>query len=249
MMIHLVAYRSVVPAGTSFSYVAPVADSQIRVEGNNVIVPPGMNNLLGVYAASGNLLRGRLETPSLRRTMLLDVVPVYQGGFVGLSDHVNLYVNAPLVLDESEPMRFMAIHGGSSGQSVYGLVWLGDGPVTPVVSPYFVAGAVAGDVDGTGEWENRSITFDQTLPAGRYTVIGARVELPEGVAFRLAFVGQSWRPGWLIDQDVSGVTSRAARGGALGIWGEFPHDQPPTIDIMTNRGGTPVVYLDLVKTG
>jgi hypothetical protein len=181
--------------------------------------------------------------------MLLDVVPVYQGGYVGWSDHVNLYVNAPLVLDESEPMRFMAIHSESGAEEVIGLVWLGDGPVTPVVSPYFVARAVAGEVEGLGGWENRSITFDQTLPAGRYTVIGARVEMAEGVAFRLAFVGQSWRPGWLIDQDVSQITSRAARGGALGIWGEFPHDQPPTIDIMAGDGGTPVVYLDLVKTG
>jgi hypothetical protein len=249
MMFHLVAYRSTVSVGTTFSYVTPVADSQVRVEGNNVIVPPGMNHLLAVYAASANLVRGRLETPSLRRTMLLDVVPVYSGGAVGAADHVNKFVGAPLTLDESEPMRFMAIHSGSSGRTVTGLVWLGDGPITPVVSEYFVGGAVGSNVTGSGTWENVSIMFDQTLPAGRYAVIGARVELAGGIAFRLSFVGQSWRPGWLIDQDVAGVTSRDARGGRLGVWGEFPHDQPPTVDVLASAGGTPVVYLDLVKTG
>jgi hypothetical protein len=249
MMFHLVAYRSLVPVGSTFSYVTPVPDSQVRVEGNNVIVPPGMNHLLAVYAASDALVRARLETPSLRRTMLLDVVPVYSGDAVRLSEHVNQFVGAPLTLDESEPMRFMAIHSGTEEEDVVGLVWLGDGPITPVVSEYFVAGATASKVIGTGGWENVSIAFEQTLPAGRYAVIGARVELMGGVAFRLSFVGQSWRPGWLIDQDVAGVASRDARGGRLGVWGEFPHDQPPTVDVITFSWGYPRVYLDLVKTG
>lgn len=248
-MFHLVAYRSTVAAGTTFSYVTPVADSQVRVEGNNVVVPAGMNHLLAVYVASANIQRGRLETPSLRRTMLLDVVPVYAGSGVGLSEHVNQFTGAPLTLDESEPMRFMAIHGGSSGEPVVGLVWLGDGPITPVVSEYFVGRATASSVAGSGTWENVSIAFDQTLPAGRYAVIGARVEMTGGIAFRLSFVGQSWRPGWLIDQTVAGVSSRDARGGRLGVWGEFPHDQPPTVDVLASAGGTPIVYLDLVKTG
>jgi hypothetical protein len=248
-MFHLVAYRSLVSVGSAFSYVTPVPDSQVRVEGNNVIVPPGMNHLLAVYAASDALARARLETPSLRRTMLLDVIPVYSGGLVGLSEHVNQFVGAPLTLDESEPMRFMAIHSGTAAEEVVGLVWLGDGPITPVVSEYFVAGATASRANGTRDWENVSIAFEQTLPAGRYAVIGARVEMVGGVAFRLSFVGQSWRPGWLIDQDVAGVASRDARGGRLGVWGEFPHDQPPTVDVITYSAGYPHVYLDLVKTG
>jgi hypothetical protein len=248
-MFHLVAYWSVVPAGGGFSYITPVADSQIRVEGKNVIVPPGMNHLLAVYAGSEHLRQARLETPSLRRTMLLDIVPVYVGDQTGLSEHVVKFLSAPLTLDESEPMRFMARHALGSGENVTGLVWLGDGPITPVVSEYFVGRAVCPPVSGNGTWENVSITFDQTLPSGRYAVIGARVEMANGLAYRLAFVGQSWRPGWLTDVGVDSITSRDARGGALGVWGEFPHDQPPTIDILAADSGNPVVYLDLVKTG
>jgi hypothetical protein len=248
-MFHLIAYRSVVPVGTSLSYITPVADSQVRVEGNNVIVPPGMNHLLAVYAASGYLAQARLETPSLRRTMLLEVVPVYTGEYVGTSDHVNRFIDAPLTLDESEPMRFLAKHTNTGSETAVGLVWLGDGPISPVVSEYFVARAIGQEVAGDGDWENVSITFDQTLPAGKYAVIGARLELTVGIAFRLSFVGQSWRPGWLIDRDIAGVASRDARGGRLGVWGEFPHDQPPTVDVLASAGGTPVVYLDLVKTG
>jgi hypothetical protein len=249
MMFHLIAYNGSVAAGTNFSYVAPVADSQVRVEGNNVIVPPGMNHLLAVYSASAHLAQARLETPSLRRTMLLEVVPVYSGGFVGTPDHVNRFIDSPITLDESEPMRFLAKHSAVGSEVVVGLVWLGDGPISPVVSEYFVSRAIGQEVAGDGVWENVSITFDQTLPAGKYTVIGARVELNGGVSFRLSFVGQSWRPGWLIDQSVGGVSSRDARGGRLGVWGEFPHDQPPTLDVFSNSPGNPIVYLDLVKTG
>jgi hypothetical protein len=208
-----------------------------------------MNHHMAVYATAVHLARARLDTPSLRRTMLLDVVPVYYGTAAGVSDHVNLFVGAPLTLDESEPMRFMAIHSGSVGETVTGLVWLGDGPITPVVSEYFVAAATTSGVTGTGGWENVSITFDQTLPAGRYAVVGARVEMTGGYAFRLSFVGQSWRPGWLIDQNPTWLASRDARGGRLGVWGEFPHDQPPTVDVIAGAGGTPLLYLDLVKTG
>jgi len=270
-MFHLVAYLHYIPPGTEFKYINPIPDSQLRIEGYNVIVPEGLNHVIAVYAGGHYIERARLETPSLRRNMLLEIAPIFRGEYVGKWDHVHIYKEAPLTLDASEPMRFLAYHNDTNARGVLGLVWLADGPITPVVSEYFVARAICGNINRTGEWVNVSITFDQTLPAGRYQVIGARLQMASAIAFRLSFVGQSWRPGWLACrpfvpttlaiskeetqqailayEEISSTVDYPIRGGRFGVWGEFPHDQPPTVDVLTNGYGTPVLYMDLVKIG
>jgi len=246
-MFHLVAYRSTVPAGSNFVYLTPVPDSQIRIEEKNVIIPSGLNHIIAVYAHSDFIARARVETPSLRRNMLLEIAPVARSIEPDQWEYINYYFDTPIVLDESEPMRFMAFHDQSTAQEITGLVWLADGAITPVTQEHFVARAVCQQIQGSGVWENVSITFDQVLPAGRYGVIGARLEFRNGIAYRLSFVGQSWRPGWVVDLFYQSAMDYPVRHGKLGVWGEFPHDQPPTVDILAFGSGQPILYLDLVR--
>ena len=45
------------------------------------------------------------------------------------------------------------------------------------------------------QWTNAQLTFDQALPAGRYQIVGGRMESAGLLAWRCVIVGGLWRPG------------------------------------------------------
>jgi len=245
-MFHLAVFGAYIDPGPGFKYVAPRPDPMLRIEGNNIVIPEGLNYLVAFAAYSPNIAQARIETPSLRRTVLLEIRPLCLNTFINDDKYVIKRLENPIVLEVSEPMRALAYHTYTGPQWIYIPVWLADGPISPVTEDYFTIRAVGTPTAGTKQWENVTITFDQTLPTGRYAMIGARCEGPSGL-FRVCFVGQAWRPGGPTEDSHFSFNGISFRAGGWGVWGEFPHDQPPTFDILTTEAGQPVFYLDLVK--
>lgn len=245
-MFTLVGYSETYTGAATLDQVTPIADAHVRVEGNNIIVPPGMANLLGVYGLGSVLTQVRIDTPSLRRMLLLDVEPFDTNAEpASIPPLFNMFYS-PIALDEAEPMRFLASASGAG--TVTGLVWLGDGAQSPVTGEIFTARATASVSCTTGAWTNGALTFDQTLPAGRYQCVGMRAYGAGLAAARLVFVGQSWRPGCIGFDGYGDIDHPIFRRGAAGIWGEFTHDQPPTVDFLAVAStSSEVVYLDLIK--
>ncbi|GAI92334.1 unnamed protein product, partial [marine sediment metagenome] len=91
--------------------------------------------------------------------------------------------------------------------------------------------------------------FAQTLPAGRYAVVGMRAQLQENVASRLVFPDTSPRPGVMGRSRYYELDLPEMRYGGLGNWGEFEHDAPPTIDILATAATELPHYiiLDLIQ--
>lgn len=245
-MFTLVGYYRSFTAAATLDYVTPIADAHVRVEGNNIIVPPGMSNLLGVYGVSSVGTALRIDSPSLRRTLLLDVEPIDAASTP--SSYAPLFdlFYKPLPLDDAEPMRCLASVSGAGAFT--GLVWLGDGAQSPVSGEIYTALATSSTTCTTGAWTNGALTFAQTLPAGRYQCVGMRARGANLAAARLVFVGQSWRPGCIGTTAVNTVEKDVFRSGGLGVWGEFTHDQPPTVDFLAVGSCTSqTVYLDVIK--
>ena len=245
-MFTLIGYNETFTGAATLDPVTPIADAHVRVEGNNIVVPGGLNHLLGVYGLGSVLTGVRIDSPSLRRTLLLDVEPIDTGSEPASYPPLFNMFYAPLPLDEFEPIRFLASVSGAG--TATGLVWLGDGPQSPVAGDIFTARATAGVTCTTGAWSNGALTFDQTLPAGRYQVVGMRAYGAGLAAARLVFVGGTWRPGCIGFDGYNDVENDVFRRGKLGVWGEFAHDQPPTVDFLAVAStSSEVVYLDLIK--
>jgi hypothetical protein len=85
-----------------------------------------------------------------------------------------------------------------------------------------------------GAWVNGAITFLQTLSAGRYAIVGMRAQASNAVAARLVFQEVSHRPGVLAVAADGYPDIKALRYGGFGVFGEFEHDVPPTVDILAN---------------
>lgn len=230
-----------------FRYIPPLADQHIRVEGNNVIVPGEMAHLLGVFAVGAHASRVRIESPSLRRTLLLDVSPVSRIDSRIRSLCWHRMFNSPIPLDPSEPLRFLGMNTGTATSPIFGLVFLGDGPQTEMTGEVYSVRCAPVVVTVPGVWASYPLFLEQTLPAGRYVCVGARAEGNNLLAARFIFVGQAWRPGVIGLINVDDLEWEGFRRGGLGVWGEFTHDQPPVLEVFSTATGTVHVHLDLVR--
>jgi len=236
-----------------------IDDPHMRVSGNDIYVPE-LNRIMGALAAGADMTECRLQSPSLRRMANQRIAPVGKQALPlvrsvaavdDVGDDANLLYHDfrvnPRVLDIAESLNAYAANGGDTAEWI--LAWLMDKIEPLPAGTMFSIEATTNPTGVLGNWVNDALTFSQTLPAGRYAVVGMRVEDTAVVAARLVFVGLPWRPGVI---GVSGTDLgdiKAFRFGGTGSWGEFEHDAPPTVDTLANAAGaiTPEVILDLVQ--
>ena len=247
-MFTLVGYTESQDTSGNLTYVAALADQHVRVEADNIVVPAGMANLLGACALGATLSRAQVETPSMRRTLLLDLAGLNIGAepVFPLAYHQGFY--NPIPLDEFEPMRALVAETAEGAEREFVLVWLGDGPQAPVTGDIYTVRATSTQTLVANTWTNGALTLAQTLPSGRYQVVGFHAVSAGLIAARLVFVGGTWRPGVIgADSQADGIPDLFRRG-ALGVWGEFAHDQPPTVDFLSvSADEAETVHLDLIK--
>lgn len=227
---------------------AAIPDPHVRVEGNNIIVPPAVP-MLGVAWANGvNLDRAQFQSPSLRRVLNLEISPVNIGA--ALLSPLPLWkaYEHPIQLDPNEALSVVASESGAGAtrQNVFACIF--DKPVEPINGDIRSVRVTAATTLGAFGWTNASLTFDQSLPAGRYQMVGGRFRSASLLAWRAVFVGYTWRPGapgWVTDAQVDPYLFRS---GGLGVWGEFDHNLPPTIDFFASAADTSETgVLDLIK--
>jgi len=216
-------------ANSTLDAIQPVADEHVTVSGNDLTVPE-LNHIVYVAASGVDASRVQLQAPSLRRLWLEDIGEMGNGGLLGAVNHIGVdYREDPLPLEVSEKLNVYTIHTSD----MYVMINLADGAISPVHGDIRTIKATTTLALKEGQWVHGTLSFAQTLPAGRY------------------HVGYTWRPG------VPGVSSLVEPGdeifrrGKFGVFGEFEFDQPPSIDILGDRDEASATekefYLDLIQ--
>jgi hypothetical protein len=250
-MFTLVGWSEAQSYGAALAAIAALPDPHVRVEGSNIIVPPDLGFLGAVMGIGAYISQVRMESPSLRRVALLDLVGLNIDAEPVSPNVVHNQFHAPIMLDAYEPMRALVSNTASSGTTrVTVLAWLTDGSLAPSRGEIYTIRAAASATLTAYAWTNAALSFSQVLPAGRYQVVGMAAQSAGLLAARLVFVGGKWRPG-CVGQDAAGdITPEIFRHGRLGVWGEFTHDAPPTVDFLSSSADTSeIVWLDIVKVG
>lgn len=234
---------------TAFAAVDAIADPHVRVSVNDIYVPM-WNKLMMVYPGGAGMTQCRMQSPSLRRLANQRVTPVFDntlpaGGWTGdvLSDyHLN-----PRTLDIAEALNAFVYNTGNTREWI--LVWLMDKLEALPAGEIFAIEADTTITAVTAAWVNGALAFKQTLPAGRYAIVGMRVEDTACVAGRLVFPDIGPRPGCIGTYATSIRDLPIFRQGRLGSWGEFEHDAPPTFDLLSSADGakTPEIIFDLIQ--
>lgn len=248
-MFHLAAfYQSVDPAG-ALTKLAAVADQAIRTDGNDITIPSAIANLLaeaGLSAATGPSY-AQVQSPSLRQLANQDVDPIVAAVVFGANPSVQAHFANPRPLKGNESVNFLVNATGGVAAANYGLIWLGDGPIQKANGNIFSVRATGAATLAAGTWVNTALTFDETLPAGTYNVVGMRAIGTNLVAARLVFVGGQYRPGVPAVNAVGDQDFRFGRYGSMGSFGVFDVNQPPTLDCLGVTDTSQTVVLDVVK--
>lgn len=251
-MFTLIAYSETIPtSANAYTAVAAVADQTMKIEGDRVYIGD-LNQIVGYGVACGQAVSAAyLSSPSLRRVALLDILPIRQSDDFAVPKSFAFKPDSPLSLEPNEGLEAY-VHtneGSPTDSSVIGVL-LADGPISPVSGEIFHVKATATITEVADTWVNTELTWRQTLPVGRYAIVGAMAMIVDGMLFRFAPIGGAYRPGGVCGITIGDELPSIQRNGGLGVWCEFDQVTPPSVDILSNEdaAGTALqMVIDLIK--
>jgi hypothetical protein len=234
-MFHLSAfYVNAAASTTAFQQAIAVQDQALPPFNNNVMIPPTLNKLLGGFAYGATIGRAQLQSPSLRIPAQMDISEI-SSTLVTLQNQprMKLYMAGMPTLAPGEQVSAFTVNTAGATDNEIVAIWLADKVPTATTSEFRTIRATAATTLVPLTWSNTgTLLFEQTLPPGKYNVLGARVQSATGVLFRLVFPGYPWRPGALANTDAFGIDNLWTRYGVLGPWGTFDTTTFFTVDIM-----------------
>jgi hypothetical protein len=257
MPAHLCAFTASISPNTETELSVVQDDVLSRSGDTRFFVPADVNNIHWAAALSANLLRAKIEAPSLiTRRITLDIIPHVRGAIkFPLSYRPIAIQSPPVTLTPTEAISVKAIQGGTAAERVYALIQLG--------SPTIEA-APAGDVKRVraisattlkaNEWTTCPLTLETELEAGTYALVGMIPISANAIAARAIIRGQVYRPGVPAlagsEADVKTFEANYMQLFSGYLFGTFTHTELPQIQFLSSAADTSeVVYLYVVKTG
>lgn len=242
--------ESLDPAGVMVN-LAAVIDQHVKTSGDYITVP-SLNQIVGAYACAGTVAdEARLVSPALRRTNPYYITPV-EGAIAPSVDPLMMYhPESPIVLDVNESLETQHDGDPAAAEQLATIVWLADGPITPISGEIFTVNAHITLAQVVNSWEFSEITFPDSLPVADYDVVGARLVCSGGIAFRFVPVGEANRPGGVCASAVNAKDPWSQRFGRMGVWFSFNTVQPPGVEVLGSAAAgsaTYELYIDLIKT-
>ncbi len=250
-MLHTVAWSQNVDLGGVLTSINAVPDQSMKTVGTSIYVNQ-FNKLIGAMSFGGaSNVQARLVSPSLRRFQPFEIIPLNLGLIptANFQHSVDNYIVKSLDVDEQLEAQLNSNPAAAEQISV--AAWLADqeikevyGDITPVRFQFTVT-LVA------GVWNFAAIDFIDDLAVGTYTCVGLDVIVPTGVIARLVPVGAYNRPGVPCMQTLAGQDPKKTfRNGHMGELCTFPHNNPPSIEILASADVASATYygvMDLIK--
>lgn len=213
---------------------------------SNYTLPEPLRLFMG-WALSATVTLARVNTPSLRNIQQPAITPVQQSATpLSLVPFIAWGPTGPMIPAADE--LGVDMDAGAAEQQHAGL-WMHDGNMNFNPGSIITAHATAAITGTANIWNAGTFAFDQTLPAGRYQVIGMDIVGTRVVAARLIFPAGNKRPGCMGRTALTVLPNVIFRAGRLGAWGEFTNTAPPSLEILPTGGAgvTQSLFLDLVK--
>lgn len=244
-MFTLIGYYEEIAALEVLTLINGIADQHVRVADDDIYIPE-LDHIAGVISNGFSMTDIQLRSPSLRRLALYDVSPLGNELTPAGSAHGDFRPYSPIALEKNEVLNVAIAHTAVHPALV--VVILSDGAITPVTGEIFTVKATSAIAGVAGTWEAGVLNIVQTLPVGRYQVVGMAPSGNAVVAARLVFIGYQWRPGAPAVQAIGRSEAKEFRYGNFGVFGEFDHITPPSAEILCVAGSiTQEYYLDLIK--
>ena len=272
-MFHLETFSSSIATGANtfaqLTYVSTDAVLQKLV--NGMQVSPQLSKLMAVMGVGAHLVHVRAQAPSMLPNPYVSLSPNNRGSAFESPPRFWDYSNNPIALRLTEEFDIFATQNSGGSETEYVACLFTDGVMTPApavrtgptingVGGFFTLHGTATTTLTAGAWTNipaSSITFDQSLPAGTYAVVGMRAFSATGLFFRLfPQYTPLWRPGGVCVQaydqlDPPGQRFVSGWGRSTsnwGVWLNFYSNTVPGLEIFAVSADTAEeVWFDVIK--
>lgn len=227
---------------------AALPDQALQVNGDQIIVPNDLTQLIFYYALGPNATRAWIVSPSLRRMYNEEIFPLDLAAIATDQSLVVDHSQSPLILDAGEPLEAWMAEGAAGASRVTILAALADGLPVPQSGDFHTIRVTSSTAAVANVWSNVTLTFNDVLPSGMYAVVGGMMQSANMQAWRLVFKGGSYRPGAPGVSTIGLRHNRLFRNGNLGVWGTFENLTPPSMDVLCNGADAAFMgVLDLVQ--
>ena len=230
----------------------PVTDALVTVQNGRFIFPSDVQ----IGAIQGLIVDGsrmRINTPQFRSVALPEVYPVKITAEQGDNPVMVGPIWDTLRIPKNDEFGFdVSRAGAGAGDCFAGLWYAPRKPIAPQ-GPVITMRATATITLTVGTWVAGALTFDQSLPYGKYAVVGMAAICGDAVFARLAFPGDTqWRPGVpAVEAYGSYPNPQMFRYGEFGLFGVFDSTAQPLVEVLGHTAGAEagVYLLDLIKIG
>jgi hypothetical protein len=244
-----VYYNGAVGANVTDFDLAAITDQSITISNGHYIFMVPIK-VIGAYGLGTSLTRVKLQTPKTRARANPYIRPFDRAIVVPDRAHYADLKACPIALNPIDETQVLVSNNlGAATEIETVAIWVDDGNTQHQQGDTFTVRATTVVAPAAGVWTAGTITFDQVLPAGRYSVIGMEAIGGNIMVARLVFPGQSWRPGVIGSPTaISGYPGDYFRHGYLGEFGQFESIAQPQIEILSvGAQANPDIYLDLIK--
>lgn len=247
-MIHTVAYfSSAVTAGATDFDLPAIAEAPSTIQNGHFIFQRDVK-IVGAYALGVALTRAKIQTPRLRALSNPYIRPIERSAAVPNRPLFADMTQAPLFLGAIDETAALVSNDAGAGTTISVFLWVDDGATPHPVGQTFSARATLSGAGVAGTWTQHTMVLEQTLPAGRYSVVGMVVISTLAAVARLVFPGQIWRPGVINAVLTGNYIGDYFHRGYMGELGQFESTAQPAIEMFSLGAAAPSeVYLDLIK--
>ncbi len=246
-MMHVLAFRLAASAVANNQDIPGVTDGFASLQNNHYILQQDWWVRWAAVLGAG-VTNARLNTPALRAISLPSLQPVETAATAGSRPGIAEFPAAQVRIKAIDETALEA-SDGTGAIPINALVGLVDNNNQNIPSgPVSILRATASITAGNGVWGQGTFTLDQTLPAGRYAVIGMDAIGTNLVGARLLFAGGGPRPGVLARTAIANKPDPSFLADSFGNWGEFESTAIPLVELFGN--GAPVTqtfFLKVVK--
>jgi hypothetical protein len=250
-MHNLIAFSSSIVNGSVYAQVLGAPDQSMPMDSANRFIMPGPWQMLAAHAAQANLTAARVNSPSLRGMFVPEIYPGRVAATPGNTNGPITFHGRGPRLVQNEGVEVDISAGGAAAAQAFCALWVAPSIVPAPQGAVYTMPATATITAALGVWAFGTLAFSQTLPAGRYAVVGLGVVAANTMYARLVYPGVSnFRPGVVVqgtygDQPIDDYF----RYGRMGSFGEFESTALPQLEVFGTGAGAaaPTAYLDLVK--
>ena len=248
-MHHLLAFEEAVGTVADTDLDA-ITDDIVTIQ-NSHFFPSQDLKLVWAFACGATIDRAKIVTPMLRQITPPFIRPVNLGAAPISQQDVADYSEYPFQLRRNEEIAVELTSAIAMGtEQSFALLGVTQGLMPVPQGDIFTIRGTSTTAGVANTWVTTAMTWADTLPEGRYAVVGLDVVGAVEIAARLIFEEQTWRPGCVGNVLVSNQAPSIFRKGRLGVWGQFNNYAFPQVQILnTTTTAVHTAYMDLIRVG